>query len=170
MLFVVFRSDRMSALELSDYIDRYIVDRFKNINGVADVQIYGERRYAMRIWVDRERLAAYELTVQDVEDALRAQNVEIPSGRIESVDREFTVLSRTGLTSVDQFDQIVVKRARTARRCICAMSPGWNSAPPTSAGPAASMAGRRSSSGDQAGGGQPAGRFRRRPRHPAGGE
>jgi len=115
VLFVVFRSDRMSALELSDYIDRYIVDRFKNINGVADVQIYGERRYAMRIWVDRERLAAYELTVQDVEDALRAQNVEIPSGRIESVDREFTVLSRTGLTSVDQFDQIVVKRANGAQ-------------------------------------------------------
>ncbi|MDQ0302762.1 efflux RND transporter permease subunit [Ancylobacter polymorphus] len=115
VLFVVFRSDRMSALELSDYIDRYIVDRFKNINGVSDVQIYGERRYAMRIWVDRERLAAYELTVQDVEDALRAQNVEIPSGRIESVDREFTVLSRTGLTSVDQFDQIVVKRANGAQ-------------------------------------------------------
>ena len=115
VLFVVFRSDRMSGLELSDYIDRYVVDRFKNISGVADVQIYGERRYAMRIWIDRERLAAYSLTVQDVEDALSAQNVEIPSGRIESVDREFTVLSRTALTTVDQFDQIVVKRADGAQ-------------------------------------------------------
>ena len=115
VLFVVFRSDRMSGLELSDYIDRYVVDRFKNISGVADVQIYGERRYAMRVWVDRERLAAYALTVQDVEDALSAQNVEIPSGRIESVDREFTVLSRTGLTTVDQFNQIVVKRADGAQ-------------------------------------------------------
>ncbi|SCW77505.1 efflux RND transporter permease subunit [Ancylobacter rudongensis] len=115
VLFVVFRSDRMSGLELSDYIDRYVVDRFKNISGVSDVQIYGERRYAMRVWVDRERLAAYALTVQDVEDALSAQNVEIPSGRIESVDREFTVLSRTGLTTVDQFNQIVVKRAEGAQ-------------------------------------------------------
>jgi len=115
VMFVVFRSDRMSGLELSDYIDRYVVDRFKNISGVADVQIYGERRYAMRIWLDRERLAAYALTVQDIEDALRAQNVEIPSGRIESRDREFTVLSRTGLTTVDQFDQIVVKRADGAQ-------------------------------------------------------
>ncbi|MCB4769120.1 efflux RND transporter permease subunit [Ancylobacter sp. Lp-2] len=115
VVFVVFRSDRMNALELSDYIDRYVVDRFKNLTGVADVQIYGERRYAMRIWIDRERLAAYELTVQDVEDSLRAQNVEIPSGRIESADREFNVLSRTALATVDQFNDIVVKRANGAQ-------------------------------------------------------
>ncbi|GAB4066413.1 efflux RND transporter permease subunit [Ancylobacter sonchi] len=115
VVFVVFRSDRMNALELSDYIDRYVVDRFKNLTGVADVQIYGERRYAMRIWIDRERLAAYELTVQDVEDSLRAQNVEIPSGRIESADREFNVLSRTALATVEQFDDIVVKRANGAQ-------------------------------------------------------
>ncbi|MCK0196488.1 efflux RND transporter permease subunit [Ancylobacter sp. 6x-1] len=115
VLFVVFRSDRMSGLELSDYIDRYVVDRFKNVSGVADVQIFGERRYAMRIWIDRERLAAYALTVQEIEDALRAQNVEIPSGRIESADREFTVLSRTALSSVEQFAGIVVKRADGAQ-------------------------------------------------------
>ncbi|MBB3773632.1 multidrug efflux pump [Angulomicrobium tetraedrale] len=110
VVFVVFRSDRMNGLELTDYIDRYVVDRFKNLTGVADVQIYGERRYAMRVWIDRERLAAYELTVQDIESALRAQNVEVPAGRIESVDREFTVLSRTALASVDQFNDIIVKR------------------------------------------------------------
>ncbi|HSI39432.1 MAG TPA: efflux RND transporter permease subunit, partial [Xanthobacteraceae bacterium] len=110
VLFVVFKSDRMSALEMSDYIDRYVVDRFKNITGVADVQIFGERRYAMRVWIDRERLAAYNLTIQEIEDALRSQNVEIPSGRLESSDREFTVLSRTALSSVGQFENIVVKR------------------------------------------------------------
>jgi multidrug efflux pump len=115
VVFVVFRSDRMSALELSDYIDRYVVDRFKNLTGVADVQIFGERRYAMRVWIDRERLAAYALTVQDIEDALNAQNVEIPSGRIESTDREFTVLSRTALSSVEQFNNIVVKRTGGAQ-------------------------------------------------------
>ena len=75
----------------------------KNLTGVADVQIYGERRYAMRIWIDRERLAAYNLTVQDVEAALRAQNADIPSGRIESQDREFSVLSKTGLTKPEEF-------------------------------------------------------------------
>ncbi|WP_029351256.1 efflux RND transporter permease subunit [Bosea sp. 117] len=115
VVFVVFRSERMTGLELSDYIDRYIVDRFKNLTGVADVQIYGERRYAMRVWIDRERLASYALTVQDIEDALRAQNVEIPSGRIESTDREFTVLSRTALATVEQFNNIVVKRADGAQ-------------------------------------------------------
>jgi multidrug efflux pump len=89
----------MSQLQITDFIDRFVVDRLKNLEGVADVTIYGERRYAMRIWVDRERLAAYALTVQDIENALRAQNVELPSGRLESTDREFTVLSRTGLTT-----------------------------------------------------------------------
>ncbi|QIB34959.1 efflux RND transporter permease subunit [Ancylobacter pratisalsi] len=115
VMFIVFSSDRMNALELTDYIDRYVIDRFKNLTGIADVQIYGERRYAMRVWIDRERLAAYNLTVQDIEDSLRAQNVEIPSGRIESADREFTVLSRTALATVDQFNDIVVKRADGAQ-------------------------------------------------------
>ncbi len=111
IMFLVFTSPQMSALEISDYIDRFIVNRFKNLTGVADVQIYGERRYAMRIWIDRERLAAYNLTVQDVEAALRAQNAEIPSGRIESQDREFSVLSKTGLTTPEEFRNIVVKLA-----------------------------------------------------------
>ncbi|QRM54364.1 efflux RND transporter permease subunit [Sinorhizobium sp. BG8] len=110
VVFVVFRNDRMSPLELTDYVDRNIVDRFKNVTGVADVQIYGERRYAMRIWIDRERLAALGLTVQEIEDSLRAQNVEIPAGRLESNDREFTVLSKTALSSVDDFENIIVKR------------------------------------------------------------
>ncbi|MGL4395244.1 MAG: efflux RND transporter permease subunit [Hyphomicrobium sp.] len=111
IMFLVFTSPTKSALEISDYIDRFIVDRLKNLTGVADVQIYGERRYAMRIWIDRERLAAFNLTIQDIEAALRAQNAEIPSGRIESNDREFSVLSRTGLTTPEQFRNIVVKLA-----------------------------------------------------------
>jgi multidrug efflux pump len=109
VMYLVFRSSRMSPLEITDFVDRFIVDRLKNLTGVADVTIFGERRYAMRIWVDRERLAAYGITVQDVESALRTQNVELPSGRIESRDREFTVLSRTGLQTPEQFREIVVK-------------------------------------------------------------
>src|SRR3546814_20770562 len=63
----------------------------------------------MRIWLDRARLAAYRLTPDDVELALRQQNVEVPSGRIEGVDREFTVLSRTGLVTPEEFGRIVLK-------------------------------------------------------------
>ena len=111
ILYLVFTSDRMNALEITDYVDRFVLDRLKNLNGVADVVIYGERRYAMRIWIDRERLAAFNLTVQDVESALKAQNVELPSGRIESRDREFSVLSRTGLATPDEFRNIVIKIA-----------------------------------------------------------
>src|SRR5690606_30410837 len=91
--------------------DRYVRDRLQNLPGVAEVRIFGERRYAMRIWLDRARLAAYNLTVQEVEEALRQQNVEVPSGRIESLQREFTVLSRTGLVTPEQFRRIVVKDA-----------------------------------------------------------
>src|SRR5690606_11615062 len=98
IMFLVFTSPSLSSLEITDYIDRYVTDRLKTLTGVADVQIYGERRYAMRVWIDRVRLAAFNLTVQDVENALRMQNAEIPAGRIESAEREFPVLSRTGLS------------------------------------------------------------------------
>jgi len=112
VMYIVFTSSQMNSLQITDYVDRFVVDRLKNLNGVADVQIFGERRYAMRIWIDRERLAAFDLTVQDLEAALRAQNMELPSGRIESQDREFSVLSRTGLVTPEQFGEIIVKRAR----------------------------------------------------------
>ncbi|AXS41654.1 efflux RND transporter permease subunit [Breoghania sp. L-A4] len=111
IIFVALTSDRATPIEVSDYADRYIRDRLQNMPGVAEVRIFGERRYAMRIWIDRTRLAAYDLTVQDVETALRQQNVEVPSGRIESLDREFTVLSRSGLSTTAQFERIVLKDA-----------------------------------------------------------
>jgi multidrug efflux pump len=109
IIFIAFTSTRQRSIEISDYADRYVRDRLQNLPGVAEARIFGERRYAMRIWLDRTRLAAHELTVQDVENALRAQNVEVPSGRIESLDREFTVLSRSGLSTPEQFRQVVLK-------------------------------------------------------------
>jgi multidrug efflux pump len=105
-------SDRHGALEISDYADRYVADRLKTLPGVASVIIGGERRYAMRIWLDRERLAAYALTPQDVEDALRRQNIEVPSGRIESSQREFTVLSETDLRTPEQFNQLIIREVK----------------------------------------------------------
>ena len=88
-------SDRHTPLEITDYADRYVADRLKTLPGVASVIIGGERSYAMRIWLDRDRLAAFGLTPQDVETALRRQNVEIPAGphrerraRVHGADRD----------------------------------------------------------------------------------
>jgi multidrug efflux pump len=109
IMYIAFKSDRMNSLEITDYLDRIVSDRLQNQPGVAQVSIFGGREYSMRIWVDRARLAAYNLTVQDVENAVRAQNAEIPSGRIESLDREFTVLAKTALQTPEEFENIVVK-------------------------------------------------------------
>ncbi|MGL4526659.1 MAG: efflux RND transporter permease subunit [Aestuariivirga sp.] len=111
IIFLVMQSTSMNALELTDYVDRFVVNRFKNLDGVADVTINGERRYTMRIWIDPSRLAGYGLTVQDVENAIRNQNADIPAGRIESTEREFTVLSRTALATPAEFERIVLKPA-----------------------------------------------------------
>lgn len=109
IIWLRLNSERHGALEISDYADRYVVDRLKTLPGVASVIIGGERRYAMRIWLDRERIAAYGLTPQDVEDALRRQNIEVPSGRIESSNREFTVLSESDLRTPEQFERLIVR-------------------------------------------------------------
>jgi multidrug efflux pump len=111
IMFLVMQSERMDAAELTDYVDRFVVNRFKNLDGVADVTINGERRYAMRVWIDAARLAGQGLAVQDVESAIRNQNADIPAGRIESVEREFTVLSRTALGTAEDFAAIVLKEA-----------------------------------------------------------
>ncbi len=109
IIWLAFSSDKHSALELTDYADRYIIPRLQTLPGIASIIIGGDRRYAMRIWLDRERLAAYQLTPQDVEIALQNQNVEIPAGRIESLQREFTVLTMTDLTSVEEFNNLILK-------------------------------------------------------------
>ena len=109
IIWLRLNSEHHGALEISDYADRYVVDRLKTLPGVASVIIGGERRYAMRIWIDRERIAAYGLTPQDVEDALRRQNVEVPAGRIESRQREFTVLSESDLRTPEQFNRLIVR-------------------------------------------------------------
>ena len=111
ILFLAFFSDRHSPLEITDYADRFVKDKLQTLPGVAEVRIFGERRYSMRLWLDPERLAAYNLTPQDVEDALRRQNVEVPAGRVESQQREFTVLSETDMRTAQQFNNIVVKEA-----------------------------------------------------------
>ena len=110
-IWLAYTSETMGTLELTDLINRVVKPRLQTIPGVADVQIGGDRKYAMRIWVDPDRLAGYRLTVQDVEDALRRQNLEVPAGRIESQQREFSVTARTDLNTVEQFNEIALKTA-----------------------------------------------------------
>ena len=102
-------SDRMSPAEVTDYLERFIIDRITTIDGVANVRIYGERRAAIRIWLDRARLAAQNLTVADVEAALRENNVELPAGEIESNTRLFTVRLESRLNTPEQFRNVLVK-------------------------------------------------------------
>ena len=110
IIWIAFSSEKHNALEITDFADRYVVDRLQTLPGVASVIIGGERRYAMRIWLDRDKLASRGLTPQDVEDALEAQNLEVPSGRIESDMREFTVLMQTDLRTPDQFNRMIIRQ------------------------------------------------------------
>ena len=102
------RSDTMDALELTDYAERYVVDRLSAIDGVARVQTGGGQRYAMRIWLDREALAARNLAVSDIEAALQRENVELPAGRIESDKRDFTLRVQRGYRSADDFAAMTI--------------------------------------------------------------
>ena len=110
--------------------------------GVAEVRIFGARTPAMRIWLDRLRLAAYGLTPQDVEAALRRQNIEVPAGRIESQQREFTVLAETDLRTAEQFNDLIITRRRRLPGPAARMSARPRSAPATSARSPASWATR----------------------------
>ncbi len=109
IIYMAFSSDRHSMLEVTEVADRLVKDRVQTINGVANVRIFGERRYSMRIWLDRARMAAYGVTTQDIEMALRSQNLEVPSGRIESSEREFSVLAETDLRTPEQFRQVILR-------------------------------------------------------------
>ena len=108
IIYLAFSSDRHDGIEIADIAERLVKDRIQTIPGVARADVYGNR-YAMRIWLDPNRLAGFELTPQDVEAALRRQNIEVPAGRVEGQDREFTVLAETDLNQPEEFAAIIVK-------------------------------------------------------------
>jgi multidrug efflux pump len=110
IMFFVVSKPGWSRLQLSDWVDRNLVDRFSSIDGVARVFIGGEARPAMRIWLRPERLAAFELTPADVETALRTQNVELPAGRLESAQQNVTLRVERPFATADQFRSLVVGR------------------------------------------------------------
>ncbi|KQO25803.1 efflux RND transporter permease subunit [Acidovorax sp. Leaf78] len=109
VMWLAFSSDTRSPLEINDLVNRIVKPRLQTVTGVADVPIYGERKYAMRVWLDPERMAGYRLTTQDVEDAIRKNNLELPAGRIESQQREFSVTSQTDLSTPGQFAEVVIR-------------------------------------------------------------
>lgn len=109
VVWIVLHSEIHNRLQLSDLANRLAKPVLQTAPGAAEVRVYGERKYAMRIWVDPDRLAAYRLTVQDVEDSLRRSNLEVPAGRIESLQREFNVTAATDLQTAQQFRDIAVR-------------------------------------------------------------
>ena len=109
IIWIAFSSERHTTAQLTDYVDRFVIDQIKRIDGVADAIIFAERRYAMRIWLDALQMAAHGVTTADVEDALQRQNQEIPGGRVQSRQREFVVRNESDLRSVAQFNDLIIK-------------------------------------------------------------
>lgn len=103
------QSDNKNVMELTDYADNVLAQRLQSIPGVSSVQIWGQRKYAMRLWIDPVKLAAYGLTVADVRTALNRQNVELPSGKLTGSNTELTVKTLGNLSTEEEFNQIIIK-------------------------------------------------------------
>ena len=103
------RSDNLSVMELTDYADRFVVDRLSVAEGVARVQLGGGRRYAMKVWLDRNAMAARDITVTDIENVIRSENVELPAGEVESIDRDFEVRVARSFLSPEDFSNLTIK-------------------------------------------------------------
>ena len=101
-------SEAMTTPELSDYAQRYLVDRFSALDGVARVRVGGSRDYALRVWIDRRALAARNLTVAEIEQALRSENIEAPAGSLESEKRTFTVRIDRTFKTPEEFSALVI--------------------------------------------------------------
>ncbi len=113
IMWVSLNSDRYSPLELTTLAERQIKNRLQTVSGVSSVMIGGEKRFAMRLWLDSERMAARGITVLDVQRALREQNVELPSGRVENFDREMTIQTRGELKTPEEFNNLVIFSEQT---------------------------------------------------------
>lgn len=103
ILRLTMTSDTMDRAALNDYAERYVVDRIETVTGVASVQIYDERAYAMRIWLEQREMAARDVTLEDIRRALRQNNLELPAGKIETGSRTFQVRTDTRLADIAGF-------------------------------------------------------------------
>ncbi|SLN66650.1 Efflux pump membrane transporter BepE [Roseivivax jejudonensis] len=108
IIWMTMTSDGMSATELTDYADRYVTDRLETLSGVAAVQIYGDRPYAMRVWLDPDAMAARGVTVNEISQALENNNLELPAGQIESASRTYLLRTETRLTDQAEFEELII--------------------------------------------------------------
>jgi len=115
IIWMTMTSNTMSAPELTDYADRFVTDRLETLAGVAAVQIYGDRPYAMRVWLEPDAMAARGITATEIAQALRANNLELPAGQIESSSRTYLLRTDTRLSSVEAFEDLIVSNTETGR-------------------------------------------------------
>lgn len=110
IMWIALTGEKYSPLELSNYADKFVKNALETVNGVGSIFIGGERRYAMRLWLDPKKMAARNITALDVEQALRQQNVEIPSGRIEGKSTEFPIRTFGRLRTPEEYKDLIIKR------------------------------------------------------------
>ena len=110
VIWISLNSDRYAPLELTMLAEKQIKNRLQTVGGVSSIVVGGEKRFAMRLWLDSEKMAARQATVLDVGLALRQQNIELPSGRVENLDREMTIETMGELKTADEFNNLVIKR------------------------------------------------------------
>lgn len=111
IMFLNMTSKTMSRMQLTDYAERYIVDRLTTVDGISRANAFGESK-ALRIWIDRDALAARGLAISDIETALRAENLELPAGRIESDTRNLTIRIARGYNTAKDFNELVIRRTQ----------------------------------------------------------
>jgi multidrug efflux pump len=109
IMWIALSSDRYDTLALSRIAERQLKDVLQTVSGVSQIVIGGEKRFAIRVWLDAAKMAARQVTITDVEDALREQNLELPSGRIENFDREMTIEMQGELKTPEQFQSLVIR-------------------------------------------------------------
>lgn len=110
IIWLNLQSKNMTVPELTDYAERYLVDRFSVLDGVARIRVGGGQSYAMRIWLDRKALTKRNISILDIETALRNENVELPAGSVESVQSQFTVRVKRSFSKVKDFEDLAIKK------------------------------------------------------------
>ncbi len=109
ILIMTVQSNSRNVMALSDYAENTIAQRLQTIPGVSSVQIYGQKKYAMRLWIHPDKLVSFGLTVADVRDALNRENVELPSGKVTGTNTELTVKTLGNLATEEQFNNLIVQ-------------------------------------------------------------
>ena len=110
VMYLNLSSNILNQMELTEYADRYLIDRLSVIPGVAKINVSGQKKKSMRVWIDQDKLSFYGLTVLDVEKKIKEENIEFPAGRLESKTRDFSVRLESGLTDVDDFQNLIIKK------------------------------------------------------------